>query len=83
MAHQSAYCETCLPSSDDGNELFNIKFEDVGVKEEDVPVPSIAVKAEHEVSVLLCACCWTHFTYIWNCLLSSSILSVFLPNETV
>jgi hypothetical protein len=48
----SACCETCLPSSDDGNEVFNIKFEDVSVKEEEVPLPSVAAKAEEEVSVL-------------------------------
>lgn len=44
----SACCETCLPSSDDGSEVFNMKFEDVGVKEEDVPLPSVAVRAEQE-----------------------------------
>jgi hypothetical protein len=44
----SACCETCLPSSDDGNEVFNIKFEDVCVREEDVPLLSIAVRAEQE-----------------------------------
>jgi hypothetical protein len=43
--------ETCLPS-DNGSEVFNIKFQDVGVKEEDVPLPSVAVKAEQEVSVV-------------------------------
>ena len=52
----SACCETCLPSSDDGSEVFNMKFEDVGVKEEDVPLPSVAIRAEQEVSVLFVCC---------------------------
>jgi hypothetical protein len=46
----SSCCETCLPSSDDGSEVIKVKLEDVGVREEDVPVLSLAVKAEHEVS---------------------------------
>jgi hypothetical protein len=52
----SACCETCLPSSHDGTEVFNIKFVDVGVKKEDVPLPSIAIRAEQEVSVLFVCC---------------------------
>jgi len=42
----SACYETCLPSSDDGSEVFSIKYEDVGVKEENVSLPSVAIKAE-------------------------------------
>jgi len=79
---RSACCETCLPSSDDGSEVFDIKFEDVGVKEEDVPFLSIAVKAEQEVNVLFVCLLLDTFYIVCNCLLSS-VLSVFLPHEAV